>query len=61
MSFFGVMIATLQVAPSAGQVIYVNNNIVSPNNSVSALSVDSNGALTPLAGSPYLTGGGGSA
>ena len=42
------------------QVVYVNNNIPSPNNSVSALSVGPGGTLTPLAGSPYLTGGGGS-
>lgn len=42
------------------QVVYVNNNIPSPNNSVSALSIGPGGTLTPLAGSPYLTGGGGS-
>jgi 6-phosphogluconolactonase (cycloisomerase 2 family) len=36
--------------------VYINNNL-SGNNTVSAFSVDANGALTPIAGSPFATGG----
>jgi len=56
----GTLAAIVVVGTTQAQVIYVNNNIASPNNSVSALLVDPSGALTPLSGSPYLTGGGGS-
>src|SRR5215510_10354485 len=35
--------------------VYTNNN--STSNSVSAFSVAANGALTPVPGSPFLTGG----
>ena len=38
--------------------VYVNNNVSGPN-TVSAFSVDANGALTPIAGSPFATGGSG--
>ena len=38
--------------------VYVNNNSFGTN-TVSAFSVDANGALTPIAGSPFVTGGGG--
>jgi len=38
--------------------VYVNNNASGPN-SVSAFSVDANGALTPIAGSPFASGGSG--
>jgi 6-phosphogluconolactonase len=36
--------------------VYINNNVPGPN-TVSAFSVDANGALTPIAGSPFATGG----
>ncbi|HXQ69789.1 MAG TPA: beta-propeller fold lactonase family protein [Pyrinomonadaceae bacterium] len=38
--------------------VYVNNNISGPN-TVSAFSVNANGALTLIAGSPFATGGSG--
>jgi len=38
--------------------VYINNNVAGPN-TVSAFSVDANGALTPIAGSPFATGGSG--
>lgn len=38
--------------------VYTNNNVPGPN-TVSAFSVDANGALTPIAGSPFATGGSG--
>src|SRR6266849_6602713 len=38
--------------------VYTNNEF-GVSNSVSAFSVGSNGALTPVAGSPFLTGGSG--
>lgn len=38
--------------------VYVNNNVLGTN-TVSAFSVDANGALTPIAGSPFATGGSG--
>lgn len=40
--------------------VYVNNNI-SGSNSVSGFSVAADGTLTPVAGSPFLTGGSGGA
>ena len=40
--------------------VYVNNNVSGPN-TVSAFSVDANGALTPITGSPFATGGSGNA
>jgi hypothetical protein len=39
-----------------GAFVYTNNDIAGPN-SVSALSADANGSLTPIPGSPFLTGG----
>lgn len=39
--------------------VFTNNNVSGPN-TVSAFSVDANGALTPIAGSPFATGGLGS-
>ena len=36
--------------------VYINNNVQGPN-TVSAFSVDANGALTQIAGSPFATGG----
>jgi 6-phosphogluconolactonase (cycloisomerase 2 family) len=56
----GVFVALSWRVAGWAQVVYVNNNIPSPNNSVSALLVSPSGTLTPLAGSPYPTGGGGS-
>jgi 6-phosphogluconolactonase (cycloisomerase 2 family) len=54
-------VATLCWASLASaQIVYVNNNIASPDNSVSALAVSTTGTLTPIPGSPFLTGGGGS-
>src|SRR5438309_300859 len=38
--------------------VYTNNDLFSAN-SVSGFSVDANGALTQIAGSPFATGGGG--
>ena len=38
--------------------VYTNNNDQGPN-TISAFSVDANGALTPIAGSPFATGGSG--
>lgn len=38
--------------------VYINNNVLGAN-TVSAFSVDANGALTPIAGSPFPTGGSG--
>lgn len=38
--------------------VYANNDIFSAN-TVSGFSADSNGVLTPIAGSPFATGGGG--
>lgn len=38
--------------------VYVNNNLFGPN-TVSAFSVNANGSLTPIAGSPFATGGSG--
>jgi 6-phosphogluconolactonase len=55
-----VVIACTLASAAGAQVVYVNNNQASPNNSVSALLVSPTGTLTPLPGSPYLTGGGGS-
>ena len=43
-------------ALAQGQFVYINNNQL-PNNTVSAFSVAANGALTPIAGSPFPTGG----
>lgn len=37
--------------------VYVNNNLEDLPNTVSAFSVDANGALSPIAGSPFATGG----
>jgi 6-phosphogluconolactonase (cycloisomerase 2 family) len=37
--------------------VYTNNDIISRPNSVSGFSVDANGSLTPISGSPFLTGG----
>ncbi len=43
-----------------GKYLYVNNNGISgPNNYVSAFSINSDGSLTELSGSPYATGGSG--
>ncbi|MFI5106308.1 MAG: beta-propeller fold lactonase family protein, partial [Terriglobales bacterium] len=42
-------------AQAPGNYVYVNNQTVA--NSVNAYSVSSTGALTPLPGSPYATGG----
>jgi 6-phosphogluconolactonase (cycloisomerase 2 family) len=41
------------------QFVYVNNNITTTN-TISALAADAGGALTPVPGSPFDTGGGGS-
>lgn len=38
--------------------VYTNNNLLGTN-TVSAFSVDANGALSPIAGSPFATGGSG--
>lgn len=38
--------------------VYANNDLSGPN-TVSAFSVDANGALTPITGSPFATGGSG--
>jgi sugar lactone lactonase YvrE len=40
-----------------GTFVYVNNDAAAGQNSVSAFSVAANGALTPVAGSPFATGG----
>ena len=40
-----------------GSFVYVNNNNIGGPNSVTAFSVAANGVLTPIAGSPFLTGG----
>jgi len=44
-------------SPAAAQFVYVNNN-ASPN-AISAFQVDSTGALTPVPGAPFSTGGAG--
>ena len=49
--------AALISVPASGQFLYVNNN-GSPN-AISAFRVASDGTLTPLPGSPFLTGGDG--
>lgn len=46
---------TISVVRDDGYV-YINNNLPGPN-TVSAFSVDANGALSPIAGSPFATGG----
>jgi 6-phosphogluconolactonase len=56
----GLLAVFGQASRGGAQVVYVNNNVPSPNNSVSALLVSPSGTLTPLTGSPFLTGGGGS-
>ncbi len=54
----GAVAAVCCAASSRGQVIYVNNNINSPGNSVSGLAISpTTGALTPVPGSPFDTGG----
>jgi uncharacterized repeat protein (TIGR01451 family) len=51
-----LMLGHTSEALAQGQFVYVNNNDVGPN-TVSAFSVGANFALTPVAGSPFLTGG----
>ena len=62
-SVIGALVGALAImmGPSAGraQYIYVDND-EAPNNTVSALAVGPSGALTPVAGSPFQTGGSGS-
>jgi 6-phosphogluconolactonase (cycloisomerase 2 family) len=50
-----VTLTFCSVGTSRGQVIYVNTNQFT--NSVSALAVAPDGTLTPVPGSPFLTGG----
>jgi uncharacterized repeat protein (TIGR01451 family) len=62
--FRGLLLAPVFLVLSAmcafaqGQFVYVNNNTLGPN-TVSAFSVGATCALTPLAGSPFPTGGSG--
>jgi len=55
----GAIISVSWPAVARAQFIYVNNNI-GISNSVSALAVGPGGVLSPVPGSPFLTGGGGS-
>ena len=45
------------VPPGAGHFVYTNDD--QPSNTVSAFSAGSDGSLTPIAGSPFATGGAG--
>ena len=59
-ALFVAGLGALGLAPSVeAQFVYVNNN-QAPNNSVSGLAVDGSGALSPVSGSPFATGGSGS-
>ena len=53
---FVVAIATSPLW-AQGKFVYTNNNPAVGGNTVSVLSVGTNGALTPIAGSPFQTGG----
>ncbi len=57
----GVALALAVFVPAglhAQDFVYTNNNLLGAN-SVSAFSIGSGGTLTPVAGSPFATGGGG--
>lgn len=56
---FLVFIVLLPLAASGQSYVYVNNQDVA--NSIVAFSVSSSGSLTPVAGSPFATGGAGAA
>lgn len=59
-SALGAILTVCWAAGSWGQMIYVNNDQAS-SNTVSALAVNpADGSLTPVPGSPFGTGGGGS-
>ena len=51
-------VGDIVVLPPAFDFVYTNNNTTG-GNTVSAFSVDANGALTQIAGSPFATGGDG--
>ena len=44
-------------ASAQGRFVYTNNNNPDPPNTVTAFSVAANGALVPVSGSPFVTGG----
>src|SRR5215468_3297313 len=52
---FLLMVTCAIGAMAQGTFVYTNNELFT--NSVSAFSVAANGALTPVPGSPFLTGG----
>lgn len=51
-----ILLAIFPAMLAAQNFVYVNNDLYS-GNSVSAFSVDTNGSLSPIAGSPFATGG----
>ncbi|HEX5412657.1 MAG TPA: beta-propeller fold lactonase family protein [Terriglobia bacterium] len=53
-----VLLMVFSISLSAQNFLYTNNDLVSAN-SVSAYSVDTNGALSPVPGSPFATNGAG--
>jgi len=60
LSAVAIALATLPTAMNAQTTYIYTNNDISGQNSVSGFSVGSNGALTAVPGSPFLTGGSGS-
>ncbi len=58
MVLFGLALLTTSLHAQS-TFVYTNNGTINAPNSVSAFSVGPGGALTPVAGSPFLTGGNG--
>lgn len=56
LSGFFFLVSLTVTGYAQGNFVYVNTNTAGPN-SVTAFSVAADGALTPIAGSPFITGG----